>query len=320
MLRSIRSFLAATIVALILCSVGPLPAALGDGPSCQKIDPVTGTCLIVVTPPPSGGGGGGGNGGGGGGGGGGAAACTDNTWGTPGPIACSQSSPRFGVSTWWSNERQCYIGLAPASYQSQPIYWEGHPTDGGGAIYFCEPPTLVGGGQVVIFFWSLTPPAGPAAPPDPRVLAQQAIATMGLRAVAIGIVPEARAGSVGIIGMPTWMWVADPGEQTWGPMTRSASAGGYTVTATAKVDRVVWVMGDGSTVTCTTKGTPYADSFGKKSSPDCGHTYTRQGTYVVAATSYWTVAWAGIGQTGTIPLDFTQQATIVMGESQVLSN
>ena len=43
-------------------------------------------------------------------------------------------------------------------------------------------------------FWSATSPAGPAAPPDPRALALQAIATMRLRAIGIGIVPEAQAG------------------------------------------------------------------------------------------------------------------------------
>jgi len=151
------------------------------------------------------------------------------------------------------------------------------------------------------------------------VLAQQAIALMGLRAITIGIVPEPRAGSVGIIGMPTWMWAQNPSQSTWGPVTKSASAAGSTVTATAKVDRVVWAMGDGSTVACTGPGTAYLDSFGKEPSPSCGHTYTRQGAYTVRATSYWTVLWAGAGQSGTIPLTFTQTTNITMGEAQVLT-
>jgi hypothetical protein len=104
-----------------------------------------------------------------------------------------------------------------------------------------------------------------------------------------------------------------------GPITRSASARGYTVTAVAKVTKIVWNMGDGRTVTCTGPGTPYADSYGKQSSPTCGHTYTRQGRYTVSATSYWTVEWAGIGQTGTIPIDFTTRTNITMGESQVIN-
>ena len=91
------------------------------------------------------------------------------------------------------------------------------------------------------------------------------------------------------------------------------------MTATGRVDRVVWAMGDGSTGVCRKAGTPYADAFGKRSSPDCGHTYTRQGTYTVRATSYWVVSWAGIGQSGTIPIDFTESTVITVGEAQVLT-
>ena len=216
-------------------------------------------------------------------------------------------------NSWWSNDRDCYVSLADPQPPKSDTQWEGHTT---GAIYECYSPAIVG--TRMYTFWSATSPAGPAAPPDPRVLALRAIATMQLRAIEVGIVPEPQAGSVGIIGLPTWMWVADPGQHTWGPITRTASSAGYSVTATAKVQRVVWAMGDGKTVTCTQRGTPYADSDGKRSSPDCGYTYTRQGTYTVRATSYWTVTWAGIGQSGTIPLHFTRDAVITMGEAQVL--
>lgn len=289
-------------------------AAPSNAVECKKRDPVTGICIIVVTPAPS-------NpttspGGGGGGPGGGAQECVNSTWGSRGTIACTQTAPRFGVKTYWSNDRQCYIGLETPQPPPNDPAWQGHY--GEGAVYFCAPPTLVRGGNVVIFFWSLTPPAGPAAPPDPRVLAQQAVATMRLKAIMIGIVPENRPGRVGIVGMPSWMWVQRPSQSTWGPITRSASAGGYTVTATARVERVVWAMGDGSMVTCIGPGTAYEDSFGKKSSPTCGHTFTRQGAYTVRARSYWRVQWAGVGQSGTILIDFTQTTNITMGEAQVL--
>ena len=49
----------------------------------------------------------------------------------------------------------------------------------------------------------------------------------------------------------------------WGPISRTASSAGYSVTAAAKVQRVVWAMGDGTTVTCTERGTPYADSLAR---------------------------------------------------------
>lgn len=142
---------------------------------------------------------------------------------------------------------------------------------------------------------------------------------MDLRVVEIGIVPENIPGSIGIIGLPTWMWVADPGEATTGPITRTAALEGYSVTATATMTQVVWSMGDGSSVTCAGPGTPYADRYDTQSSPTCGHTYTRMGRYPVTATSYWAVNWEGIGQTGVIPLTFAQTTQIAMGEAQVLT-
>ncbi|MGO0577712.1 hypothetical protein [Ornithinimicrobium panacihumi] len=104
-----------------------------------------------------------------------------------------------------------------------------------------------------------------------------------------------------------------------GPITQSASAGGYTVTATGRVERFVWDMGDGTTVVCTTPGTPYEDRFGDMDSPDCGHRYTEQGHHPVSATSYWVITWAGMGQSGTIEMDLVRDGQIVMGEAQVLS-
>jgi len=275
-------------------------------PPSQVFDPSQGTCVIVVKAPAPAGPGTGLPGG-----------PTDPR--PAGPQECVKPDgfviPCRSGNAWWSNALYCYIALAnPQPPQSDPI-WAGH-TDG--SIYTCYSPLIVVG-TAMYSLWAVTSPAGPAAPPDPRVLGQQAIALMRLRAINIGIVPEPRAGSVGIIGMPTWMWAQNPSLSTWGPVTQSASAGGFTVTATARVDRVVWAMGDGSTVACAGSGTAYQDSFGKESSPTCGYLYTRQGTYTVRATSYWTVQWAGVGQSGTIPMDFTQTTNITMGEAQVLT-
>ncbi|MHB1010594.1 MAG: hypothetical protein ACYCTH_00035 [Cellulomonas sp.] len=207
-------------------------------------------------------------------------------------------------------------GLAdPQPAQTEPV-WEGHAD---GAIYLCEVPTKVipGGGVVMpmtLRYWALSAPVAP----DPEVLAQQAVESMELRAVQIGIAPEASAGSVGLVGVPNWMWVADPTATTFGPTSASASAGGWTVTATARVSQVVWDMGDGQVITCGA-GTPYDASYGMADSPDCGHTYTRQGTYPVTATSHWVVTWSGIGDAGTITLDLTQGATVTIGEAQVVA-
>jgi len=214
---------------------------------------------------------------------------------------------------YWSNELSCYVAPSQTPFPPEHPLWFGHYPDG--AIYGCHNPFMVGTNYYD--FWSLAPPAGPAAPPDPRVLADQAVATMQLKAINIGLVPEPGPGSVGLVGMPNWMWVQGPTDSTWGPITRTASAAGYTVTATAKVAQVTWDMGDGQVVTCGA-GTPYQDSFGRQSSPTCGHTYTRQGSFTVRATSHWVITWSGIGQTGTITMDLTQSAPVTIGEAQVL--
>ena len=126
-------------------------------------------------------------------------------------------------------------------------------------------------------------------------------------------------GSVGLVGMPVWLWASSPDAQSWGPITRSASASGVTVTATAKVQRVRWQMGDGAVVVCAGPGTVYEDRFGKTDSPTCGYTYSKQGTYTVRAESQWSVAWSGMGQSGTIPVILNQATTITVGELQVLT-
>nr|NLI51657.1 hypothetical protein [Propionibacterium sp.] len=119
--------------------------------------------------------------------------------------------------------------------------------------------------------------------------------------------------------MPVWLWASDPDARSWGPVTRTASAGGETVTATAKVSRVRWLMGDGGVVVCTGPGTAYEDRFGKADSPTCGYTYPRQGTYTVRAESQWSVSWSGMGRSGTIPVMLTQTARVTIGELQVLT-
>ncbi|NUK50099.1 ATP/GTP-binding protein [Streptomyces lunaelactis] len=194
--------------------------------------------------------------------------------------------------------------------------WQGNDPSGGGAVYVrsCGGPDSP---STFVF-------AGPGAPPavDPAVLAQQAVDRMLLRGPEIGITPK--PGGKGVVGMPVYMWTAK-GAETYGPNTASASAGGVTVTATAKVSKIVWTMGDGKTVTCTTAGTPYKAEYGKKPSPDCGHRYTQpsstqaSGKWHVTATSTWTVNWQGGGQTGQLTDTRTSDVDITVAEVQVLN-
>ena len=223
-----------------------LPARLRSHcPPGQSPDPKTGACTVIIDPPPDPGdptdpGGGGGP-----------ARSLPRRWSAGSPwgarlARCRARRRRVGGCS----REQCYAKAAsPQPAKSDPV-WQGH-TDG--AIYDCYRPVLGPGGFIVSQFWSASPP-GVGAPPDPAQLARQAIAVMNLHAVRIGIVPEARPGRVGLVGMPVWMWADAPDPATWGPVTKSASAGGYTVTATAKVNRVVWAMGDGEVVVCRSPG------------------------------------------------------------------
>ncbi|WP_244928501.1 hypothetical protein [Nocardioides sp. W7] len=234
----------------------------------------------------------------------------------PGPVPCSSADG------FWSNAYHCYLSpMDPQPLAGDPA-WQGHEP-GDGAVYNCTQPQA----GLVITIWAQEPPAASGSGPTPREVAQLAIDRMSLSAINIGIVPKPGPDSVGLVGMPVWMWVQSPDEQTFGPITASASAGGMTITATAKVLRVTWDMGDGTEVVCETASTPYLPSYGRKDSPDCGHTYEKSSArepdeaYTVTATSSWVITWSGAGQTGTIRLNGLNRSTqIQIGEAQVLVN
>jgi len=181
-------------------------------------------------------------------------------------------------------------------------------------------------------FWI---PQGGGAVVDPAQLAQQAVQQMGLRTPAIGMTGGNPPDGMQIVGIPAWMWAADPGESTTpgvagvAQITRSASAGGVTVTATGRLDRTVWTMGDGAAVTCAGQkaaGTRYEGRFDKQPSPTCGHMYTRTSAgqpdeaFTVTLTAYWVVDWqvVGGGQSGTINVQRSRNVRKQVGELQAL--
>jgi hypothetical protein len=231
-----------------------------------------------------------------------------------GPVPCSSE---FG---YWSNAHNCYLTALNPQPPEGDSSWHGHEP-GDGIVYTCyQPQTDMGR-----WIWAQNPPPGSGTGPTPREVAQIAADSMELSAINIGIAPEPGPDSVGLVGMPVWMWADDPDDHTYGPATASASAGGITVTATARVDRITWDMGDGTTLVCRTAGTPYEPAFGMRQSPDCGHVYERSSArepgerYTVTATSDWVITWAGAGQTGTIRLNgLSRSVAIAVGEAQVL--
>ncbi|MGW1894143.1 ATP/GTP-binding protein [Streptomyces sp. NPDC002004] len=173
------------------------------------------------------------------------------------------------------------------------------------------------GGFVVV------PQGKPAPQVDPQELAQRAVDSMTLLGPDIASPKEAGKYTVGV---PMWLWV-NQSPTTYGPNTASASAGGVTVTATAKVSKIVWQMGDGISVTCNGPGTPYRASHGMAESPTCGHVYSKTsaselaGKYRLTATSTWTINWRVTGdggETGQLTEIRQSQVQVAIGEVQVV--
>ncbi len=292
-------------VGLLFVAVG---AASAQSPQCERVDR-NGRCTITIVPPTttptpatqpvsnSGAGGG-------------APTCAE--YGVP--IPCS--SEALGT---YSNDLQCYLRpMSPQPPPDSPLWQGSYPE---GAVYNCSAagsfPGTSGGGAVWL-------PGPPDAGLTPEAAAQAVVRRMKLQAADIGIVPEDKPGSIGAVGAPVYMWTT-PGPATFGPQVLTGSAGGVTITATAKVDRIVWQMGDGTSVTCRTPGTVYKDRYGFNDSPDCGHRYTQtsvgkpNNAYPVSATSYWVVNWTGPGgSSGRITLDLVSSTNIVVGELQAL--
>jgi hypothetical protein len=310
------------VIALAVAGLSVLTdAAAHSDTKCARIDPLSGHCTVYVevADQPSGP----------------ATPVDDVPKGTGSGAACYWDPAKQGLSSppagpvpctsdngFWSNSYNCYIkALDPQPAADDPI-WQGHEP-GVGAMYACYQP-LTGMGT---FIWAENPPPGSGVGPSPRQVAEIAIKQMSLSAIDIGIVPRPGPDSVGLVGMPVWMWAKNPSDHTYGPITASASAGGITISATAKVLRIAWDMGDGTRVVCDTAGTPYDPSYGRRSSPDCGHVYQRSSahrpgeSYTVTATSDWVVTWSGAGQTGSIRLAGLSRSTqITIGEAQVLVN
>ncbi|MET7458714.1 ATP/GTP-binding protein [Streptomyces sp. NPDC005574] len=217
----------------------------------------------------------------------------------------------------------CTYKLMSPQPPTGSLDWEGHKP-GDGAVYTQTCHYLDSPDSVVRRQWLANPPPQ-AATVDPAVLAQRAVDSMKLAGPDIA---SPRPTGKYLVGMPMWMWV-NQSPTTYGPNTASASAGGVSVTATAKVSKIVWQTGDGTAVTCTGPGTPYTAAAGKSDSPTCGHTYTRtstgqpEGRYQITATSTWTINWqvtsGGGAQAGQLTETRQSQVSAPLTELQVLN-
>ncbi|MFG1905243.1 hypothetical protein [Kribbella sp. NPDC048928] len=207
----------------------------------------------------------------------------------------------------WSNSNQCYMHHADPQPPFSDPAWKGH-TDG--SVWACVREQGYDLGRHLVTEWVWLPGKPDLVLPDPVTLAYQAIAEMQLAPPLVKTAPA--AGQIGLVNMPVWLWVTKS-ENTWGPIVRSASVPGLSVTATAKVKAINWSMGDGQTVRCEGPGTPYSKAMGVKSSPTCGHRYSKTShklpncKYPVTAVAQWDITWTStLGDNGQISM--TQQA------------
>jgi hypothetical protein len=211
----------------------------------------------------------------------------------------------------------CTYKLADPQPPAGSLDWEGHEP-GEGAVYERRCTRDGGNLTIVRMVWLADPPEQEGV--DPAVLAQQAVDKMTLLGPDIA---SPRAAGKYTVGVPVWMWV-NQNATTYGPNTAAASAGGVTVTATAKVSKIVWQMGDGVTVTCAGPGTPYKGSDAMAESPTCGHVYSKAsagaqgGEFDVTATSTWTIDWQGGGAAGQLTEIRQSNVLVAIGELQVV--
>jgi hypothetical protein len=102
-----------------------------------------------------------------------------------------------------------------------------------------------------------------------------------------------------LVGERTWLWID---EAAWHDQSATAAVLGLSATATAHPTKVIWDLGDGTTVTCDGHGTPYDTSRPpSEQQTDCGHVYQQSGDYAVTATIVWEVSWtSSTGAGGTL--------------------
>lgn len=299
---------------------GVANAAVADGDTTCSL----GVC--TVTPPETPGTPGGGTGGG----------TTDPVTGiTPGPTTCyAEGYPKekkYEIPC--NNEDGSYDGSTGCRWKladNQKAAPAGS-NEGEGAWYtcsrkvFCDPDDMFACVETGTSRdeWLTTPPAG-VMTLTPAQAAAALVKTFKLEGIAIG--STTKASGKGAVGLPVWLWVENQTPLSFGPYVESATLGGVTVTATAKVANIAYSMGDGQTVVCANAGTPYAKGYGNTDSPTCGYRYSQMSPgdgaqpYDVTATSNWEVVWTSSGGGGGVIGTTTQSQTqIRVGELQAVN-
>lgn len=208
----------------------------------------------------------------------------------PGATTChwADGTPVDCVTEWgvWDSTHQCWIHPVNVP-QTDPV-WDGH-TDG--STWMCA--LITDGVDPVVMFW-VAPGAEPGLP-DPGQLAQHAMGRLPLQTAVVHTAPQDPSRT--FVGVENWLWVP---ESQWGPLTKTVTAGGTSVTVTARPDRVLWDMGP-ETKTCYAPGREWQSGMTDSAMTSCGYTYeaTSQsapdGAFALSATIRYQVDWVCTG-------------------------
>lgn len=252
------------------------------------------------------------------------AADGDSTWGLASGVKCRGGKCGVGAA---SEARPPSQGR-PGAGSGRSAATGGSAGSGGAMDWERRPGQMYGPRGVPLPGQSFAEPedekpegGGASKPPEPAVVAQQAVRELVLPDPVIRTNPGEQHAQ--LVSVPTWMWLD---RVMWKPVSETATVPGVSVTATAKPREASWVMGDGKTVVCEGAGTPYSSKYAADSeSPDCGHVYLRSSAgqpeeaFTVSVTVVWDVEWHGGGDQGVVPgLETQAQVSLRVAEAQAL--
>ena len=135
----------------------------------------------------------------------------------------------------------------------------------------------------------------------------------------VGPDPSINRWNIVPVGQPLWLWHEGPDQ-----ITTNVTQQGITIQMTAVRTKTVFEMGNGDKVTCTKMSKWRKPLYlPPPKSPNCGYTYPRlpkeRGAgFNMTVTAHWTVTWAALGQTGTLPLTRSQVRHMPVGELQAV--
>ena len=166
------------------------------------------------------------------------------------------------------------------------------------------------------------PPTSPASPstsassaPSIDVAAWAAYAASTLHlpdgTPVIGPDPHVNEWDMLAVGLPVWFWTED--QPT---LDATLTMNGITIHLAASRASTTFDVGDGTTLTCPTPPSRPAGTDPMQPSPTCGHTYQRPDTYTVEATTWWSVRWSALGQSGRLSIPVTATVPLRVGELQ----